>query len=346
VRVTTLDDCLRIHRWDRIDFVKIDAEGEEASIVAGGARFLEALSPLVQYEVRTPDDWRLDLVDVFASRGYASYRLVAALNVLMPFEAASDPTGLLNLFACKPQRAQTLAARDLLVPTLAAATERKACLEAARERAAKSRTGGGAAPSILARAIDFVRGRSGNAPAAQDLHDGLALHALSLDTGLPAKLRLCALEGSVHGLTRACRARPTAPRLASLARAALDFGASRIGFDALSTLCEMLSTTREEYPDEPVVAPSARFDAVELRGPLRDWLLAATLEALDGAICVSSYYDGAAATQRLRLIEKLGYADDNVARRLALLRKRFAANAGEPTPSAGAEAHAVHRRIE
>ena len=43
VSVVSLDDCMDRHRWTDIDFIKIDAEGEESNIVKGGRRFLPTL---------------------------------------------------------------------------------------------------------------------------------------------------------------------------------------------------------------------------------------------------------------------------------------------------------------
>src|SRR5262245_54204324 len=76
VAVWTLDDCLESRDWRDIDFVKIDAEGEEANILLGGVRFFGRQSPLVQYEAKAGDDLHLDLTQWFAARGYRSYRLV------------------------------------------------------------------------------------------------------------------------------------------------------------------------------------------------------------------------------------------------------------------------------
>jgi protein O-GlcNAc transferase len=51
VSCVTVDDSRDIHGWKDIDFWKIDAEGEEVNIVRGGASFLAAESPLIQYEI-------------------------------------------------------------------------------------------------------------------------------------------------------------------------------------------------------------------------------------------------------------------------------------------------------
>jgi protein O-GlcNAc transferase len=102
VRLVTLDDCLQRHGWKQIDLLKIDAEGEEASMVEGGRRFFTEQSPLILFEVKAVADVHVDLVGKFASLGFDSYRLVPGLDMLVPFDAATKPDGyLLNLFCCK-----------------------------------------------------------------------------------------------------------------------------------------------------------------------------------------------------------------------------------------------------
>jgi len=43
VALTTLDECMKRYDWQNIDFVKIDAEGEESNILKGGERFFAEL---------------------------------------------------------------------------------------------------------------------------------------------------------------------------------------------------------------------------------------------------------------------------------------------------------------
>ena len=116
VSLVTLDDCMDRFRWQDIELIKIDAEGEEANIVQGGRRFFGNLAPLVQYELKSANDLNLDLIRHFAAIGYDSYRLLPGLNLLVPFDAESSPDPyLLNLFCCKAERANRLAARGLLL---------------------------------------------------------------------------------------------------------------------------------------------------------------------------------------------------------------------------------------
>jgi len=129
VPLVTLDDCLGRYGWKDIDFMKIDAEGEETNIIAGGRRFFTECSPLILYEIKAGADLHLELVQQFARIGFESYRLIPGLDLLVPFDVDSKPDGyLLNLFCCKKDRAALLAEMGLL---LDAATI-KACTAAGR----------------------------------------------------------------------------------------------------------------------------------------------------------------------------------------------------------------------
>jgi len=46
VKITTLDECMKLFSWEKIDFIKIDAEGEEENIIQGGLDFFK-LNPLL-----------------------------------------------------------------------------------------------------------------------------------------------------------------------------------------------------------------------------------------------------------------------------------------------------------
>jgi len=131
VPLTTLDACLEKFGWQDIEFMKIDAEGEEANILLGGKRFFAELSPLVEYEIKAGTDLHLELVQNFAALGYDSYRLVPGLDLLVPFDPESPADGyLLNLFGCKPDRAAKLAERGFLLDSTSSPSTAGAALSA------------------------------------------------------------------------------------------------------------------------------------------------------------------------------------------------------------------------
>src|SRR5215467_3940301 len=115
VPIATLDGFAAASGLSGIDFLKLDAEGEELRILEGGEQFLRAESPLVMFEVKAGAEWQLRLPERFRELGYDIYRLVGPDRLLVPHGAA-DPLDAfeLNLFACKADRAARLAARGLL----------------------------------------------------------------------------------------------------------------------------------------------------------------------------------------------------------------------------------------
>lgn len=116
VQLDTLDAVLARHvPHTNIDFIKLDAEGEEAAILIGGADFLSRQSPLIMFEFKHAETVNWSLLQRFEALGYELFRLLPELGLLAPFDPGQPGQEfLLNLFACKPDRQQTLAARSLL----------------------------------------------------------------------------------------------------------------------------------------------------------------------------------------------------------------------------------------
>lgn len=115
VQLDTLDALAAAHGWAGIDFLKLDAEGEEERILEGGAAFLRSASPLVMFEIKHGERLNLQLVQKLAAAGYHAYALVPGLDLLVPFdeEESADPFRL-NLFACKADRAEELENQGVL----------------------------------------------------------------------------------------------------------------------------------------------------------------------------------------------------------------------------------------
>ena len=325
VPLVTLDDCLQRYGWKHIDFLKIDAEGEEANIIKGGSRFLSELSPLILYEVKAGAQVHLGLVDDFAGLGFDSYRLIPGLDLLAPFDPTTPPDGyLLNLFCCKKNRAESLSRRGLLIDASSVAACRaegrvEDFLEASPEsyswRCTLARMPYGEAFAPLwesAREED---------PA---LTGALSCFAISQDTALDPNLRFGALESSFRSLTDLCQRQPGDLRLASLGRVAREYGARAIAVAALGYLSETLAKGKGVHPAEPFLPPGKRFDAIRPRAEdLQGWILASVLEELERLNAFSSFFTGNAARERLERIASLGYASAEMQRRLLLVRTRF-----------------------
>jgi FkbM family methyltransferase len=117
VLLDTLDAFASSHLGARkVDFVKLDAEGEEPHVVAGGRRFFETQSPVVMFELKHGSHVNLGLVELFRGYGFEIFRLLPELSVLVPLVLPIDPSDpVLNLFAVKPDQQARLATAQLLV---------------------------------------------------------------------------------------------------------------------------------------------------------------------------------------------------------------------------------------
>ncbi len=328
VPLVTLDAAMETHGWKGIDFVKIDAEGEESNILRGGLNFLATESPLIQFEVTAGNTLHLDLVQEFYALGYKSYRLVPGLNVLVPFDSEEeDIVGyLLNLYCCKPDRAALLAAQGFLIEapsnpsysqnpttTHVDSTISRGGAHGWRDTLAKLPYGKELFEHWEKRVAE---GQSG------EVEEALFLYALSHDESFPMAERFPALEASFHKLMRLCETQPVYLRLASLARVARDYGARSVAVKSLAQLCNIIFQQRQVNPIEPFIAPGERFDSISPQGSFGNWIAAVALEEFEKNQHFSSYYSVQSSAERLEIIRDLGFGSDEMKRRLALVRQR------------------------
>ena len=125
VQLTTLDSWLdnldsQGSAAPQIGFVKLDAEGDEVRVLAGGLRFFEHQSPVVLFELKHGAAVNHALLGAWPSLGYEVFRWSAELGVLRPFDAVGEELAFaLNLVAVRPAQQAELAARGLLATAAA-----------------------------------------------------------------------------------------------------------------------------------------------------------------------------------------------------------------------------------
>lgn len=317
VPLTTLDACLEQFGWQQVDLLKIDAEGEEERILAGGQHFFAELSPLVMFELKAGTELHLELVDRFNSLGYACYRLVPGLDALMPFDPAAGVDGyLLNLFAAKPDRATALAAGGWLVPAAHPQTPEPPELQPYHWSRVLTQL-----PYGQALALQWEQHNGDELSAAAT--EPLALWAFAQDLAQPIDQRLGALQQSYRLLSELAREKDRLTHQSSLARVAWELGERTAALRALGHLIPALEAGIEPSPKEPFLPPSSRFDGIDPNGRLGEWLDAAALEGDEQLGHYSSYFSGTKARPRLERLQALGFTSVAVQQRLAVLNRRF-----------------------
>ncbi len=316
VPLTTLDTCLVEFSWKQVDVLKIDAEGEEERILAGGQRFFRELSPLVMFELKAGTELHLELVERFRALGYACYRLVPGLNALMPFDPAAGVDGyLLNLFAAKPDRAEALAAGGWLVLTAAPAPPEPAEL-------------GPYHWSRVLTQLPYGQGltafwKQQESSETAEATEPLALWAFAQDSAQPIDRRLGALQRSYWLLSEQTLVNLRLTSQSSLARVAAELGERSAALQAQGHLIPGMETGAATAFKEPFLPPCSRFDGLDPAGRMADWLMAASLESDELLGHYSSFFSGSKVRPRLERLHALGFAGTAMAQRLALLNRRF-----------------------
>jgi len=118
IQLLALDEFIYLNQVNRtIDFVKLDAEGEEINVLKGGKRFFTEQSPLVMFELKHGNQINHQLIQAFKEFGYQIYRLLPDVNLLVEYQDSFSDGYQLNLFACKSDRATYLKGRGFLVDT-------------------------------------------------------------------------------------------------------------------------------------------------------------------------------------------------------------------------------------
>jgi FkbM family methyltransferase len=324
VPVVTLDDCLVRYGWKDIDFMKIDAEGEEQNIIAGGRRFFTECSPLILYEIKAGADLHLELVQHFARIGFESYRLIPGLDLLVPFDVDSEPDGyLLNLFCCKKDRAELLAAMGLLLDaeTIKASTAAGRFESFYQSHKNEYTWDKRLSTMPYCASLSNLWGTPAEDSAA--IGDALACYAISQDAGLDSFERLRGLEVSIQLLKSLGKEIAHHLRLSTVTRVARDYGYRTIAVNAIKQLLDSISLNRPIDASEPFLAPATRFDTLSPGPRIDKWMLAASAEEFERLQSFSSFYMGDISRPRLELIASLGFGSEEMGRRLQLLKARF-----------------------
>lgn len=318
VSVTTLDRCLEIHAWTRVDLLKLDAEGEEDRILSGGQRFFQELSPLVMFEVKAGTKLNLDLVLRFQDLGYQSFQLIPGLNALVPFAADHQVDGyLLNLFAAKPDRIATLAEDGWLVDgPHAIATESEdgvlmdPCLKALKDK-----------PYASALAASWEL--DPQQPDRAAVCSAMAAWCFAQDHQQLTSSRFTALSQGLVLLQQVCLPGCNPGRWASLVRLARACGKRVQAVEALNALVGELQSGSSLDLYEPFLSPEPTFDSLTPAESAETWLEAAALSATEQLSSYSGFYTGQDAIPRLERINSLGFILDPIYRRMELVQQRY-----------------------
>ncbi|WP_172783414.1 MULTISPECIES: FkbM family methyltransferase [Bradyrhizobium] len=279
IQITSLDAEQRSRHWGPIDFVKMDAEGEEERILAGAKGFFSERSPLVMFEIKAGDKQNDRLPAAFASMGFDIYRLIGGAPVLVPVKLGEplDPYEL-NLFAAKRDRARALAQEGFLIETIPSWEPDDTVRDWALTQ-------------FEAQPFAHIFAALSGGAAAQDpvYRDALAAYATWRSEELALPRRYAALKFACDTLGSLCQNQASLSRLSTLARIASDIGSRAIAVNALRYVADVLKGGKGRIL-EPFWPASPRFDHLEPGTNPVGWFVVAALERLEQMASFSSCF--------------------------------------------------------
>lgn len=302
VSLTTLDAESLSRAWGPVDFIKIDAEGGEADIVRGGESFFAEQSPLVMFERRAAYEENEGVRTAFLARGYNLFKLIGPDTHLVPVGADESFDAFdLNLFACKPDRADILSADAMLV---------KNCT--APEAAA------GLGLKLWARQV--FAGSFAHAKNVSDPRYRRALDAYAVWRAADRALadRSGALLAAADILQKLAADSQNLAVLSTAARVTYEAGRRVFSIDCLNRMLGLLRHARPELR-EPFWPAASRFDTIHPGGDRDNWFLAATFEAYEERRAFSSQFAAPDTLGGLDWLAGTRYATATMERRRQLI---------------------------
>jgi len=322
VALTTLDRYTAEHGCEQIEFVKLDAEGEESNIVSGGAAFLEKESPLIMYELKHGWQVNLSLVRQFEERGYLPYILIPGLSLLAPFDSTASPDPFqLNLFCCKKDRARQLEQRGLLAVSMEDIDMLYESDALSWRRFLESKP---FARSIVERWGNRVNEQP--MPGWKNLKKAIEQYSMAHNPDLNPNLRYSALKSSYNQLAMLCNESPSLGRLCTFARVSRELGYREKALEVLRNAVDM-----RQQPltlDEPFLPASHRFDSIDPGNRVGAWMTASLLEQIETCKAQSSFYSGTSSLNYLKVLLSTGFASPEMERRRQLILKRYGRQSG------------------
>lgn len=321
VAVSTLDDFMARCKGHDVSFLKLDAEGEESNVILGGQRFFAEQSPLVMFELKSSSTHNLGLITEFQAIGYDSYKLIPGLGVLVPFDAAGPlDASLLNLFACKPERARLLQQRGLLAdrPSLSQ-TEPPRPHEDLHMRWL---TGLSATRQMV---TTWTAVAPPPSPAWNDHRKALNLLAFSLDKDASPAQRFLALRQAQELLKGLSSSDMNIPRACTLVRVAQAMGNRELALGALNALQTQLMQAGRTDTSEPFSPLNTAFESTDPAGRTGDWLIASILDTKRALQHYSAYFNPREALDLLRRAAPLGFGAADIQRRIRLIEQALLA---------------------
>ncbi len=314
VEVTTLDAIVGGIRG-QVDFIKLDAEGEEKRILAGASTFFAQHTPLVMFEYKHGPKIDARLCDAFLRRGFMLYRLVPGLGAIHPVVVGEAFDGFqLNLFAVPQSREAELRSRGLLIDL----TDNDPQLpEGVRVQEMVDGLASSAWCTVHGFSWPVVTTFAGWEEHRRAV--ALACHAATR----PAAEAFGCLKLALAAERKALAQAVTGARLFTAARLALDLGLRSEAVTRMQPLVEILlgaNSVRSSF-DEPFLLPFRQHEDLRAADG-EEFVRCVGLESAQWISSFSAYFAPDIARNLLRRIASLSVQSDRSRRTISIFDRR------------------------
>jgi hypothetical protein len=318
-----LDQKMREHGWENIDFVRMNTKGQSHGLLKSGTTFFSNLSPLVMFGIRGKTEKNLSLVNDFESLGYLSYRLLPGFNLLVPFSLKDHETDLdvfsLHLFCCKNDKAQQLEKQGVLTRKTLPPLEHPQCSDTLWQLYLGKMP---FAAELLAHWL--------TPPAHPEgwewYQHAINFYVMAQDVSHDPSTRYACIQSAHNILWNLLSNQANVSRVISMARILGDMGKRVLAVKVLDQLVECFETGTESIVmniDEPFLPLSPETAAMNPGERLPEWLYASILAHREKLRSFSSYYTGTDSLDVIDKITDLGFESPELERRRSLIRMRF-----------------------
>ena len=322
IELISLDSCIDKFNWERIDFIKLDAEGEELNILNGAKNTITNFSPLFMFEFKHGRNLNIQLINKFESFGYKIYYLIPEHDVLVPFDKDKPFDSFqLNLFCCKDDRAGDLESQGVLtqsptenIPQLHDIDINNNIWKEYLHKAPFSKS--------FFNSWDKLD-KSNTKTGWHSYQQALNIYALSKSEENSSDKRLCYLKNAYDLLDKLVKKDETFPRLISLARYAFELGKRGQAVETLSKIINNCGSSIQSLVIEPFIPVSERYENIDPDNRPMEWVISSLFEQYEKLNAFSSYYTGTKSLPLLKKLISMGFQSQEMERRLKLIQKRF-----------------------
>jgi len=301
IQLLTLDSCFNSNKWHDIEFIKLDAEGEENNILRKGKNTLSILSPLIMFELRHGSHINHQLIDQLKKLSYDCYRLIPGLNTLVPYEVNQDIDDYqLNIFACKPDKAEKLISEGLIV-------KQWNMQQDPPENIIEEYLSTTSYWQTLSHTV--VTERENNSEYLRLFRSYLASKNRELPMNVRVGYLMFAMNQVVDLISKGER---RFERLCTLARVAFDSGERMIGVKILGTFIEMYHQQPDFSLQTQFLPAYSKYENIAPNGDIKNWLLASVLEQYIIKHAYSCYFSAQHSNATFEQLQATGFMDTNM----------------------------------